>query len=85
MKNSLEICDDEWLLRKTEGTYFLRIGDFLSKLSWSAGTYLDTQVWDILKCLLIDGRFISIHKNSDNFKSFGDHDYYKSTTEQGVM
>jgi len=47
MNNSLEICDDEWLLRKTEGTYFLRIGDFLSKLNWSAGTYLDTQVFAI--------------------------------------
>jgi len=65
MKNSLEICDDEWLLRKTEGTYFLRIGDFLSKLSWSAGTYLDTQVFTIgnTKFRL---RFIPNNENKDS-------------------
>ena len=43
--NSYGICDDEWILRKTEGTYFLRVGDFASKVYWSAGTFLDSKVF----------------------------------------
>ena len=38
-------CDDEWILRKTEGTYFLRIGDFASKVNWSPGTFLDSRTF----------------------------------------
>ena len=43
MRNSFQICDDEWMLKKTEGTYFLRIGDLVSKIEWAPGTYLDSQ------------------------------------------
>ena len=43
--NSYKACDDEWILRKTEGTYFLRIGDFASKVNWSPGTFLDSKIF----------------------------------------
>lgn len=43
--NSYKACDDEWILRKTEGTYFLRIGDFASKVNWSPGTFLDSKTF----------------------------------------
>ena len=43
--NSYGICDDEWILRKTEGTYFLRVGDFASKVYWPVGTFLDSKVF----------------------------------------
>jgi len=47
MNNSHNVCDDEWMLRKTEGTYFLRIGDFASKINWSPGNFIDSQIFII--------------------------------------
>ena len=40
-----EWCDDEWILRKAQGTYFLRIGEFLKKTRWPAGMFLDSKVF----------------------------------------
>ena len=47
MNNSYTACDDEWMLKKTEGTYFLRIGDFASKTNWPEGTFIDSQIFII--------------------------------------
>ena len=38
-------CDDEWILRKAQGTYFLRIGEFMKKTRWPAGMFLDSKVF----------------------------------------
>jgi len=38
-------CDDEWILRKAQGTYFLRIGEFLKKTRWPSGMFLDSRVF----------------------------------------
>jgi len=40
-------CDDEWILRKTQGSYFLRIGDFMKKTRWPSEIFLDSKVFVI--------------------------------------
>jgi len=40
-------CDDEWMLKKSNATYFLRIGEFSKKLCWEPGKYLDSRDFTI--------------------------------------
>ena len=38
-------CDDEWVLRKNQGSYFLRIGEFMRKTRWPSEIFLDSKVF----------------------------------------
>ena len=38
-------CDDEWVLRKNQGSYFLRIGEFMRKTRWPSEIFLDSKLF----------------------------------------